>query len=225
VMPFVLPGVVRIPRGNSFIEGAMLEPVNTVLKGVLRLNLLKGDRVLVIGQGPIGLMFTRLLALRGIRVVATDLWPERLKLASAYGAEQVLNAAQSHHPLKISKAAEGCGFDAAVVTVPSDDALYSAQEFVRGAGQILLFANTRRGELSKLDLSSVCVDEKDLLGSYSSDIDLQKSVAKLVFSRKMDVRPLVSHQIPLEEAVRAIQLAARPEPGSAKIIVSPCLAP
>jgi L-iditol 2-dehydrogenase len=65
VMPFVLPGVVKIPAKNSFAEGAMLEPVNTVLKAV-RLNLLRGDAVLVAGQGPIGLMFTRLLQLAGI---------------------------------------------------------------------------------------------------------------------------------------------------------------
>src|ERR1700722_12390043 len=79
VMPFVLPGVVKIPARNSFEEGAMLEPVNTVLKAVRRLALLPGDVVLVAGQGPIGLMFTRLLELEGMRVIATDLLPSRLK--------------------------------------------------------------------------------------------------------------------------------------------------
>jgi len=47
VMPFVFPGVVKIPKRNSFLEGAMLEPVNTVLKAVKRLKLLRGDVVLV----------------------------------------------------------------------------------------------------------------------------------------------------------------------------------
>src|SRR5690349_1322205 len=89
VMPFVLPGVVKIPQRNSFLEGAMLEPVNTVLKAVNRLALLKGDKVLVAGQGPIGLMFTRLLALRGMKVVATDLLDTRLKLAQGFGAWRV----------------------------------------------------------------------------------------------------------------------------------------
>src|SRR5438128_4475628 len=84
VMSFVLPGVVRIPSRNSFDEGAMLEPVNTVLKAVNRLNVLRGDSVLVAGQGPIGLMFTRLLALRGIKVVATDLLDSRLALAKEF---------------------------------------------------------------------------------------------------------------------------------------------
>src|SRR5437764_878952 len=78
VMPFVFPGVVRIPRRNSFLEGAMLEPVHTVFKAVKRLKLLRGDIVLVAGQGPIGLMFTRLLALRGINVIASDLLDSRL---------------------------------------------------------------------------------------------------------------------------------------------------
>src|SRR5437868_6243365 len=77
VMDFALPGVVRIPSKNSFQEAAMLEPVNTVLKAVRRLALLRGDYVLVTGQGPIGLMFTRLLALEGYRVVATDLLQAR----------------------------------------------------------------------------------------------------------------------------------------------------
>ena len=87
VMPFVLPGVVRIPARNSFLEGAMLEPVNTVLKAVKRLALLPGDHVLVAGQGPIGLMFTRLLALQGMQVIATDLIPQRLALATRIRGE------------------------------------------------------------------------------------------------------------------------------------------
>ena len=90
VMRFCLPGLVKIPRKNSFLEGAMLEPVNTVLKAVNRLNLLPGDTVMVAGQGPIGLMFTGLLAARGMRVVATDFMAPRRKMARRYGARQAL---------------------------------------------------------------------------------------------------------------------------------------
>src|SRR5712671_826073 len=92
VMPFVFPGIVKIPQRNSFLEGAMLEPVNTVLKAVRRLALLPRDCVLVAGQGPIGLMFTRLFNLRGIEVLATDLLDSRLRLAKKFGAKWVFNA-------------------------------------------------------------------------------------------------------------------------------------
>src|SRR5437667_1261110 len=54
VLPFVFPGIVSIPSGSTFAEGAMLEPVNTILEAIKRLALLRGDSVMVVGQGPIG---------------------------------------------------------------------------------------------------------------------------------------------------------------------------
>ncbi|HEX3797926.1 MAG TPA: alcohol dehydrogenase catalytic domain-containing protein [Verrucomicrobiae bacterium] len=220
VMSFVLPGVVKIPARNTFIEGAMQEPVNTVLKAVERLRLLKGDVVLVAGQGPIGLLFTRLLALRGVKVIASDLLPERLKLAQAWGASWALVAGDKNFAEGVEKITRGRGLDAAVIAVPSDAAVLQAQELLRGAGQLLLFAHTKRGSQMSVDPSSVCVDEKDLLGSYSADFTIQKEVAKLVFSRKLDVRKLVTHEFPLEETAVAVELASNPRPESLKIIVA-----
>jgi len=216
VMPFVLPGVVKIPPKNSFEEGAMLEPVNTVLKAVKRLSLLNGDTVLVAGQGPIGLMFTRLLQLRGMKVIATDLIDSRLKLAREFGARWTMRAdgSQSGRGARVQ-------LDAAVLAVPSDAALRQALQLVRGAGQLLLFAHTRRGVMTDLDLASVCVDEKDLLGSYSADFTLQREVARTVFSRKLDVRKLITHRFTLEETSRAVRLASRPTADSLKIVVVP----
>ena len=219
VMGFVMPGVVKIPARNSFLEGAMLEPVNTVLKAINRLSLLPGDFVLVIGQGPIGLMFTRLLALRGMNVVASDLLPARLKLSKRFGAKLALSAVAKRFRAKAMETTRTGGFDAAVVTVPSDAAVHQAQELSRGAGRVLLFAHTRRGDSSELDLSAVCLDEKDLIGSYSSDFTLQNEVAELVFARRFDVRELITHQFPLEQTEDAIRLAARPAAGSLKIVI------
>ena len=157
VMPFVLPGVVKIPAKNSFAEGAMLEPVNTVLKAVRRLNLLPGDVVLVAGQGPIGLMFTRLLQLAGARVLATDLLESRLRLAKKFGAKWTRLVSSSR--LKVQGSSfqsqgrilatlnfEHRTLDSAVIAVPSDAAVYQALQLVRGGGQVLLFAHTRRAD-------------------------------------------------------------------------------
>jgi len=221
VMPFCLPGVVKIPARNSFHEGAMLEPVNTVLKAVHRLALLRGDQVLVAGQGPIGLLFTRLLALRGIQVIASDLMETRRKLAKQFGARHALDGGATNFSEQIQRLTRGRGPDAAVIAVPVDAAVKQAIQLLRGAGQVLLFAHTKRGAVTDLDLSSVCVDEKDLLGSYSSDLTLQPAVARLVFSRKLDVRRLITHQFPLAETSAAVALAARPTPESLKIMVVP----
>ena len=219
VMSFCLPGVVKIPAKNSFTEGAMLEPVNTVLKGVNRLAVLPGDFVLVAGQGPIGLLFTQLLALRGIKVIATDLLDTRLKLARRFGAAFVLRADAADLPDQVARITRGRGLDAAVIAVPVDAAVQQALALLRGAGQVLLFAHTKRGAVAPVDFSSICADEKDLLGSYSADVTLQSSVARLVFSRKLDVRPLVTHRFPLVETAAAVALAARPRPDSLKVVV------
>ena len=105
--------------------------------------------------------------------------------------------------------------------MPSDAALRQAIELVRGAGQVLLFAHTHRGATSAVDLASVCVDEKDLLGSYSADFTLQREVARLVFSRRLDVRRLITDRFPLEQAAKAVKLASQPTPDSLKIMVCP----
>jgi len=64
-------------------------------------------------------------------------------------------------------------------------------------------------EAAEVDLASVCVDEKDLLGSYSADFTLQDEVARLVFSRKLDVRGLITHRFALESAAEGVRLASR----------------
>ena len=246
VMPFVLPGVVKIPSRNDFLEGAMLEPVNTVLKAVARLAVLPGDAVLVAGQGPIGLMFTRLLTLRGVRVLATDLLDTRLDLATKFGARRVFKpetpAAPStpsparpqtrsvragRKPAKsaatlqaaVDEFTQGRGLDAAVIAVPSAPVMRESQALLRGGGQVLLFSHTKRGDQAEVDLATICVDEKDLIGSYSADFLLQREVARLVFSRKLDVRRLITHEFPLDQTAAAIDLAAHPRDDSLKVVV------
>src|ERR1017187_5678661 len=262
VMPFVLPGVVKIPAKNSFEEGAMLEPVNTVLKAVKRLNLLPGDAALVAGQGPIGLMFTKILQLRGINVLATDLLESRLKLAKQFGAKWTVNIGRSrgHEAGLVTSTPTAPNLDAAIIAVPSDTAVAQALQLVRGGGQVLLFAHTKReahaprapflaprqnlsteSQISaveqsggapesasearalsfSLDFASICLDEKDLIGSYSSDFTLQAEVARLVFSCRLDVRPLISHHFPLKQTAAAIALASKPAEDSLKIVVEP----
>ena len=197
----------------------MLEPVNTVLKGIELLPLLPGDTVLVAGAGPIGLLFIQLLRLQGIRVVATDLLETRRRLARRSGAGHVFDGASPDLVEKLREVTKGRGLDAAIVCVPVDAVVAQAQAALRGGGTVLLFAHTVRGKTSPVDLGVVCVDEKTLMGSYSADATLQRRVARLVFSRDLDVRPLITHTFPLEQTADAVALAARPTPESLKVIV------
>jgi L-iditol 2-dehydrogenase len=85
-------GVIRIPDGVPFEQAAFIEPVNTVLKGVKLLHLAGDDTVLVIGQGPIGLMLAALSRRTGARVLTSDLYPERHAIAARFGLDEPIDA-------------------------------------------------------------------------------------------------------------------------------------
>jgi L-iditol 2-dehydrogenase len=176
------------------------------------------------------------LQLAGARVLATDLLESRLRLARKFGAKRAVLASQL--------STLNSQLDSAIIAVPSDAAVHQALQLVRGGGQVLLFAHTRRADgrwqmadgsrsrvaipsnshlptpISQIDFSSICLDEKDLIGSYSSDFTLQAEVARLVFSRQLDVRPLITHHFPLAETAKAVALAAQPTADSLKILVT-----
>lgn len=220
VLPFCLPGLVKVPRRITPAEAAMLEPVNTVLKGVRMLGILPGDQVLVVGQGPIGLLFNRLLALEGARVIGCDRLPARCRLGRRFGAARTLDAS-SDLVETVGRMTRGRGLDAAVIAAPSDEAFVQGHSLVRGGGSTLVFAHTVRGNATPLDLGRICVDEQRVIGSYSSDFTLQRAVARLVFSRQLDVRPLITHRYPLRDAAAAIERAAHPSPDTLKVVVEP----
>jgi L-iditol 2-dehydrogenase len=214
-------GMVRIPDDVSFEEASFVEPLNTVLKGVQMAGVQSGDTVLVIGQGPIGLLFTQLARLAGARVVSTDLFDYRLTLARQLGADMALNPQTDSVSEALLMLSEGRGADLVVVAVPDTRVVAQAFAAVRPAGKVLLFAQTRLNDPLEVDAGAVCMQEKALLGSYSSDITLQQQSADLIFSRRVDVRALISHRFPLDAIAQAFDLASHPRNNSLKIVVTP----
>ena len=78
-------GLLKIPDGVPFEQAAFVEPVNTTYKAVHNLNLQPDETVLVIGQGPIGILLATLAARTGAKVLTSDLYPERHAIAATYG--------------------------------------------------------------------------------------------------------------------------------------------
>ncbi|MFN3649386.1 MAG: alcohol dehydrogenase catalytic domain-containing protein [Armatimonadota bacterium] len=220
VLPFVRRGVVAIPDEISFEEASFLEPLNTVLKGVETAGAQAEETALVIGQGPIGLLFTQALRERGVQVVGTDFHPFRRAIAEQLGARSV-DPRGTGVPALCAELTAGRGADLAVVAVASTAVVEEAFRAVRPGGRVLLFAQTRLGEAVTLDAGQVCMREKALLGSYSADIDLQPLAAELLFTRRIDVRPLITHRFPLDRIAEALEVAARPRPDSLKVLVQP----
>jgi L-iditol 2-dehydrogenase len=220
VLPFARRGIVRIPDEVSFEEASFLEPLNTVLKGVRTVQAEAGETALVIGQGPIGLLFTQALRARGVQVIGTDLFPTRRAMAERFGAIAV-DPTEADVAALCREQTEGRGADLAVVAVASTAVIPEALAAVRPAGRVLLFAQTRLGEPMTVDAGQVCMQEKALLGSYSADLDLQPLAAELLFSRQVQVAPLISHRFSLDRIDEALRVASNPGPDSLKVVVQP----
>jgi L-iditol 2-dehydrogenase len=213
-------GVVRIPDGVSFEQASFIEPVNTCMKGVETLRLKTGETVLVIGQGPIGIILSVLARRYGARVITSDLFPQRHTISRTFGLEENIDAS-SRDTVETTKAmTEGRGADAVILAVAGNSLIRPAMDATRPGGRVLLFAQTQHGEAT-IDPAAVCVDEKSLLGSYSASVDLQDESAKFVLSGEMELERLISHCYPLAAAVEALELAANPKPDSMKIAIQP----
>jgi L-iditol 2-dehydrogenase len=225
VMDFVVQnrGVVPIPDGVPFEQAAFVEPVNTVLKGVKLLNLQPDDTVLVIGQGPIGLMHAALAKRIGARVLTSDLFPERHAIAARFGLTNPIHAGSENVVERVFTETDGRGADAVILAVGGNALIRTAMDAARPGGKVMLFAQTQHGEAT-IDPAAVCVDEKTLLGSYSSSFPILDEVTSLVFDgyrSGFDLTQLISHRFPLEQAVEAIAIASHPQPDSMKIMIEP----
>jgi L-iditol 2-dehydrogenase len=216
-------GVVRIPAGVPFEQAAFIEPVNTVLKGVKMLSLAPDDTVLVIGQGPIGLMHAALARRTGARVLTSDLFSERHAIAARFGLANPILAGTEDVVKRVFSETDGRGADAVILAVGGNALIRTAMDAARPGGKVMLFAQTQHGEAT-FDPGAVCLDEKTLLGSYSSSFTILDEVTDLVlggYRNGFDLTQLISHRFPLEEAVAAIEVASNPQPGSMKIMMEP----
>ena len=151
VMDFVVKnrGVVRIPDDVPFEQAAFIEPLNTVLKGVKLLNLAPDDTVLVIGQGPIGLMHAALAKRTGARVLTSDLFPERHAIAARFGLTDPIHAATENVVERVKAETEGRGADAVILAVGGNALIKTAIDCgaVRRQGDVVCADAARRGDV------------------------------------------------------------------------------
>ncbi len=148
-----------------------------------RWDLRPGETVLVIGQGPIGIILAVLARRRGARVITSDLFPQRHTIAKTFGLNENIDASTSDTVQTIKELTEGRGADAVILAVAGNGLIRPAMDATRPGGRVLLFAQTQHGEAT-IDPAAVCVDEKSLLGSYSASVDLQEESAQFVLERR-----------------------------------------
>ena len=213
-------GVEKIPAGVSFDQACWVEPVNTCLKGVELLAPRAGDVVAVLGQGPIGLIFTMLLRLRGVTVLSSDTMQFRRSLSAEHGA-YASDPSDANFESSAKAHSAGRGVDSVILATSAKGLVEQAIRISRPGAKILLFAQTSATERIEVSGADICVGERMLFGSYSADVDLQAESARLVFSGQLPLQQLISDCVSLSEIERGISIAQKPGDRSLKVVVHP----
>jgi L-iditol 2-dehydrogenase len=220
-MPWIVErGMIALPAGVSFEEATFVEPVNTALKAVRKARVGAGEDVLVIGQGPIGMLLTVLAKREGANVFTSDPMAVRREASLRFGATEAFAPARTNLIDELRSRTGGRGADAVLLAVPNAALVPEALAIARPGGRVLLFAHNDPVLKLEFPAAAVGIEEKEILGSYSASVSEQEETARLVFGGEMRLREMISHRFPLERIADALELAAHPKHDTLKVMIA-----
>lgn len=209
----VAPEKAAFSIGNlPFEHGALVEPLSCVLHGIERSNIRMGDRVVLLGAGPIGILLLQVLRLRGateITVVERD--PSRAEYAQSCGAQR---CSPDLDALKKDS------YDVVVDATGDVRLMALTVDFVRHGGTVLLFGVPPAGQRIELEAFTIFRKGLNILSSFTSVRNSYQAVA-LIQSGCLDLASLISHRLRLNEFERGVELIERKLEGVRKVVVFP----
>jgi len=194
------------PKEVGFPEAAFLEPLSCIVHGVKALNPKKEDRILIIGTGPIGLLFLQVLKSMDINVAISGRNKNKLELASALGADKIYSSGED--PLDFT---DGLGFDSVVECTGQKEIWLKSINYVRKGGTVLLFGGLKSGTEVCYNAGRIHYDEITLKGAFHYKPEDVKEASNLIKSGKLKLKELISGTFPLSEISKAFEKLSRGE--------------
>ncbi|MGA2192832.1 MAG: alcohol dehydrogenase catalytic domain-containing protein [Nitrospirota bacterium] len=207
----------KLPQNVGYIGGTLVEPLACVVKGMRRMGLVRGESVLVIGLGVMGMLFVILARHMGAsKVIGADMVPYRLAKALELGAHDVVDITEENSRERLSEifGESRSGIDAAagadrvVVGPGSIPAMAQGLACAGPGGTVLFFTPTPPGETLKINPNRLYFNEITVVQSYSCGPDDTKAALKLLADGVIPVEELITHRFPLGKAAQAFRLTA-----------------
>jgi L-iditol 2-dehydrogenase len=156
--------MLRLKAKTDFRDATLVEPLACVVQGIEETRLRAGQDVLIIGAGPIGLMFVALACHLGCHVAAAGKGEKRLQLAKRLGAGQVFDV--TGHSDIVSAVPRGLQFEAVIEAVGKVETWEAAVHLVRKGGVVNFFGGCPAGSKVGLDASLIHYSNLTLLASF-----------------------------------------------------------
>ena len=204
-----------------FETAAFMEPLSCVLHGMEKVKVRRGESIVIIGAGPIGLLLAQVAREQGAeRIVMADRIASRLNLARQIVADEAVNTRDSWEPIRQMMPD---GYDVAIDATGVPEVIERTIDLVRRGGGVLWFGVAPIEGIVRVKPFDVF---RNGLSIYSSFCSLRNSrqALELLSSGAVKADQLVSHRLPLEAFERGIKLLDHPE-GAMKIQLIPSLTP
>ncbi len=211
----------KLPSHASFAEGALIQPLSTVVHSQRQADIKPTESVVVLGQGASGLMHTGLSKLAGaypVIAVGRSRW--KLDLALQMGADFVVSAAEEDPVAQVVRLTGGLGADVVIEAVGLPETIQQALEMGKPGGRVVVYGNSPQ-PLPSLDLYRMYRKEMLLMFPRAmTRADFHLATA-LVDSKRLDLKPLITREYTLEEAATAFQFAEEERQQALRVVIKP----
>lgn len=211
--------IFKLPEKMSLDAAALLEPFSVSLNAVDASEFKIGEKVAVLGPGPIGLFTLQILRAGGagrIMVTGADGDDKRLKLAEHLGADLAINI-MNEDPVKCAREISRSGLDIVFEATGNPKAIPQALEMVHGGGKVILIG-IHSGPAS-FDPTVLVRRRKSIIGAYAYSPQTWRRSIELISQGIIDVEAVISHKMPLDKAEEGFKLALQKE--AVKVLLIP----
>ena len=218
--------LIPVPDRLSTEEAVMAQLLGCVIWALKKVPNLTDKNVAVIGQGPAGLLFTKVISNMGAkRVIGLDLEDYRLDVANQMGATHTLNnsaltPAEAEAHVKEMTAGEMA--DLVVEVVGLDETVNLASDLCREAGDLLVFGIPKAARYS-IDMMNILRQQQTLITTVGTQWEPNLSSFRLgmqmIADGRVDVQPLLTHSVPFVQLPQALEMAYKRTDGAVKVMV------
>ncbi len=191
----------EIPANVSFTDAAMVEPLACVLRGIEETGINSGDTCVIVGCGPIGLKFIRVLSHRGVKVIALGKRSSQVKAAMRLGAHAAFDIERMDNPISAVRdlTEGGRGADSAIEAVGQPRTWEWAMQMVRCGGTVNLFGGCPRGSKVEFDPAALHYSEITIKSSFHHTPRFIRDALDTIARGEIRAADLITGEIPLRQ--------------------------
>jgi threonine dehydrogenase-like Zn-dependent dehydrogenase len=216
---------VAVPEAVDPSLWVLCQPVGTVIYAIQQIGSVLGQRVVVLGQGPIGVVFTDLLARAGAsQVIVTDLHEYRLNVARQHGATHTINASKDDVATAVAEITGGAMADVTIEACGRPEAARQMFQAMRMQGLAILFGMAHTEDVFPFHWTEMYDKLPRMIVTNSARAGVRVSVVQhcvdLVAQGRVDFSYLVTHRLPFEQIQQAYDLYSAKTHQAMKVVIS-----